>query len=122
MKFDFLGLKTLTVIAKAEELFKQRGISLVNTQNIDFEDKPSFEMLAKGDSVGVFQLEGAGMRDLLRKMKSPTTSTIWRRWWRFIARGRWNRSPKYVACKRGKEQAGVSASHDGADPARDRLA
>jgi len=68
VKFDFLGLKTLTVIAKAEELLARRGIRL-KTQEIDFDDPGSFEMLARGDSVGVFQLEGAGMRDLLRKMK-----------------------------------------------------
>ena len=59
VKFDFLGLKTLTVIAKAEELLKKRGIEL-DTQNIDFDDTATFEMLARGDSVGVFQMEGAG--------------------------------------------------------------
>ncbi len=59
VKFDFLGLKTLTVIAKAEELLSRRGIEL-NTQTIDFDDRPTFEMLARGESVGVFQLEGAG--------------------------------------------------------------
>jgi len=68
VKFDFLGLKTLTVIAKAEELLKKRGIEL-HTQTIDFDDPGTFEMLSRGDSVGVFQMEGAGMRDLLRKMK-----------------------------------------------------
>ena len=68
VKFDFLGLKTLTVIAKAEELLKKRGIEL-HTQTIDFDDIDTFEMLSHGDSVGVFQMEGAGMRDLLRKMK-----------------------------------------------------
>jgi DNA polymerase-3 subunit alpha len=68
VKFDFLGLKTLTVIAKAEELLKKRGIEL-DTQNIDFDDAATYEMLARGDSVGVFQLEGQGMRDLLRRMK-----------------------------------------------------
>src|SRR6185312_4873513 len=62
VKFDFLGLKTLTVIAKAEELLAQRGIVL-RTQEIDFDDPGSFEMLAQGDSVGIFQMEGAGMRD-----------------------------------------------------------
>ena len=56
VKFDFLGLKTLTVIAKAEELLARRGISL-KTQEIDFDDPGSFEMLARGDSVGVFIIE-----------------------------------------------------------------
>ena len=59
VKFDFLGLKTLTVIAKAEELLKKRGIAL-HTQTIDFDDIGTFEMLSHGDSVGVFQMEGAG--------------------------------------------------------------
>src|SRR4029077_11274524 len=53
VKFDFLGLKTLTVIAKTEELLKARGIAL-DTQNIDFDDNATYEMLARGDSVGVF--------------------------------------------------------------------
>ncbi len=44
VKFDFLGLKTLTVIAKAEELLKQRGIAL-RTRTIDFDDPGTFEML-----------------------------------------------------------------------------
>ncbi len=102
VKFDFLGLKTLTVIAKAEELLKQRGISL-DTQNIEFEDKPSFEMLARGESVGVFQLEGAGMRDLLRKMKPDHINDLVA----LVALyrpGPMESIPKYIACKRGKEQ------------------
>ncbi len=101
VKFDFLGLKTLTVIAKAEELLKKRGIVL-DTQNIAFEDPKSFEMLSKGDSVGVFQLEGAGMRDLLRKMKPDRIHDL-------IALvalyrpGPMDSIPKYIAVKNGKE-------------------
>ena len=87
VKFNFLGLKTLTVIAKAEALLKRRGIDL-DTQNIDFDDRPTFDMLAKGDSVGVFQLEGAGMRDLMRKMKPTVSTTLWP-WSRCTARVRW---------------------------------
>src|SRR6185437_3384362 len=101
VKFDFLGLKTLTVIAKAEELLKTRGIAL-DTQNIDFTDRATFDMLGKGDSVGVFQLEGAGMRDLLRKMKPDRVQDL-------IALvalyrpGPMDSIPKYIACKTGKE-------------------
>ena len=102
VKFDFLGLKTLTVIAKAEELLKRRGIDL-DTQNIDFDDKPSYDMLSKGDSVGVFQLEGAGMRDLMRKMKPDRIHDL-------IALvalyrpGPMDSIPKYIAVKNGKEK------------------
>jgi DNA polymerase-3 subunit alpha len=102
VKFDFLGLKTLTVIAKAEELLAQRGV-IVNTQSIDFDDKPTFEMLARGESIGVFQMEGAGMRDLLRKMKPDHINDLVA----LVALyrpGPMDSIPKFVACKRGKEQ------------------
>ncbi|HEX4157355.1 MAG TPA: DNA polymerase III subunit alpha, partial [Rhizomicrobium sp.] len=102
VKFDFLGLKTLTVIAKAEELLKRRGIVL-DTQNIAFEDAATFEMLARGESVGVFQLEGAGMRDLLRKMRPDHINDLVA----LVALyrpGPMDSIPKYIACKRGKEQ------------------
>jgi DNA polymerase III subunit alpha len=101
VKFDFLGLKTLTVIAKAEELLKKRGVH-VDTQNIDFDDKTTYEMLARGDSVGVFQLEGQGMRDLLRKMKPDRIHDL-------IALvalyrpGPMDSIPKYIAVKNGRE-------------------
>jgi DNA polymerase-3 subunit alpha len=101
VKFDFLGLKTLTVIAKAEELLKRRGIDL-HTQTIDFIDAGTFEMLAKGDSVGVFQMEGAGMRDLLRKMKPDHINDLVA----LVALyrpGPMDSIPTYIARKNGKE-------------------
>ncbi len=101
VKFDFLGLKTLTVISKAQELLKNRGI-VIDTQTIKFEDARSFEMLARGDSVGVFQLEGAGMRDLLRKMKPDHINDLVA----LVALyrpGPMESIPKYIACKNGKE-------------------
>jgi DNA polymerase-3 subunit alpha len=101
VKFDFLGLKTLTVIAKAEELLKRRGIAL-DTQNIDFDDTRTFEMLARGDSVGVFQLEGAGMRDLLRKMKPDHINDLVA----LVALyrpGPMDSIPKYISVKNGRE-------------------
>ena len=101
VKFDFLGLKTLTVIAKAEELLKKRGIS-VDTQNIDFDDPATFDMLSRGESVGVFQLEGAGMRDLMRKMRPDHINDLVA----LVALyrpGPMDSIPKYIACKRGRE-------------------
>ena len=68
VKFDFLGLKTLTVIETARELLARRGISL-DPARLPLDDAASYELLARGDTVGVFQLEGAGMRDALRKLK-----------------------------------------------------
>jgi len=101
VKFDFLGLKTLTVIAKAEELLKKRGIEL-HTQTIDFDDVSTFEMLSHGDSVGVFQMEGAGMRDLLRKMKPNHINDLVA----LVALyrpGPMDSIPTYIARKNGKE-------------------
>src|SRR3569623_1308368 len=101
VKFDFLGLKTLTVIAKAEELLKKRGIEL-HTQTIDFDDISTFEMLSHGDSVGVFQMEGAGMRDLLRKMKPNHINDLVA----LVALyrpGPMDSIPTYIARKNGKE-------------------
>ncbi len=102
VKFDFLGLKTLTVIAKAEELLAQRGIQL-RTQDIDFDDPGTFEMLARGDSVGVFQMEGTGMRDLLRKMKPDHINDLVA----LVALyrpGPMDSIPTYIARKNGKEK------------------
>jgi DNA polymerase-3 subunit alpha len=101
VKFDFLGLKTLTVIAKAEELLNKRGIQL-RTQTIDFDDINTFEMLSHGDSVGVFQMEGAGMRDLLRKMKPNHINDLVA----LVALyrpGPMDSIPTYIARKNGKE-------------------
>ena len=68
VKFDFLGLKTLTVIEKAVALLKRRDINIdINT--IPLDDAKTYEMLSDGDTVGVFQLESNGMRDVLRGLK-----------------------------------------------------
>ena len=68
VKFDFLGLKTLTVLQRAVELIKARGIDL-DLAALSLDDKPTFAMLTRGDSFGIFQFEGSGMRDVMRKLK-----------------------------------------------------
>ncbi|MSO73139.1 MAG: DNA polymerase III subunit alpha [Rhodospirillaceae bacterium] len=68
VKFDFLGLKTLTVIAEAIALIRQRGIEL-DISKIPLDDKRTYEMLSRAETVAVFQFESAGMRDVLRKLK-----------------------------------------------------
>ena len=69
VKFDFLGLKTLTVLQKALELIKRgRGID-IDLLKIPLDDRKTFELLAKADTVGVFQLEGAGVRESLKRLK-----------------------------------------------------
>ncbi len=68
VKFDFLGLKTLSVLRKAEELVRQRGPSL-DIARLPLDDVKSYQLMSRGDTVGVFQLESTGMRDALRKLK-----------------------------------------------------
>jgi len=69
VKFDFLGLKTLTVLKKAVELVKQhKGVEL-DLDALSLDDVATYEMLARGETTGVFQLESAGMRDVLKKLK-----------------------------------------------------
>ena len=70
VKFDFLGLKTLTVIQNAMELLALRGISF-DINLIPLDDKPSYELYASAKTVAVFQVESSGMMDALRRMK-PT--------------------------------------------------
>ncbi|WP_072396941.1 DNA polymerase III subunit alpha [Hyphomicrobium sp. CS1GBMeth3] len=69
VKFDFLGLKTLTVLTKAVELVKRgRGID-VDLLGLPLDDRKSYELLAKADTAGVFQLESTGMRESLKRLK-----------------------------------------------------
>jgi DNA polymerase-3 subunit alpha len=68
VKFDFLGLKTLTVIETARKLIARRGID-IDPASLPLDDPATYDLLQKGDTFGVFQLEGQGMRDALRKLK-----------------------------------------------------
>src|SRR2546422_3362680 len=68
VKFDFLGLKTLTVLDVAVKLLRQRDIQ-VDLPTLPIDDAPSYQMLARGDVVGVFQVESQGMRRALIDMR-----------------------------------------------------
>lgn len=74
VKFDFLGLRTLTVIDKALKSINrsfQKGEEKLNLDNIPLNDPNVFELLSSGKTMAVFQLESTGMRDLIKKLK-PT--------------------------------------------------
>ncbi len=68
VKFDFLGLKTLTVLQKACALVEKAGKS-IDLGHLPLDDVPTYELIARGDTGGVFQLESTGMREALRKLK-----------------------------------------------------
>jgi DNA polymerase-3 subunit alpha len=70
VKFDFLGLKTLSVLQKAVQLLKKRGVT-VDLDTLAWDDTAVYELLQRGDTVGVFQLESEGMRKTLAAVR-PT--------------------------------------------------
>jgi len=80
VKFDFLGLKTLTVIDTALRLINQQreaaGEEALDIRMIDIEDPKVFDMISRGDTTGVFQLESSGFREILKKLKPDCLEDI----------------------------------------------
>ncbi|CEF57002.1 DNA polymerase III subunit alpha [Acetobacter ghanensis] len=70
VKFDFLGLTTLTILKRGVDFIRKMGQE-VDLATIPLNDGPTYDMLSRGDTAGVFQFEGAGMRDVLKQMR-PT--------------------------------------------------
>ncbi|MDQ0393231.1 DNA polymerase-3 subunit alpha [Labrys monachus] len=75
VKFDFLGLKTLTVLQRAVMFLAQRGITL-DLASVPLDDVRSYQMLGRGETVGVFQVESAGMRKALLDMNADRFEDI----------------------------------------------
>jgi DNA polymerase-3 subunit alpha len=102
VKFDFLGLQTLTVISDCLKLLKGEGIE-INIDTIPLDDTKVYQMLSKGSTVGVFQFESAGMKDSIKKLKPDriedlmALSALYRP-------GPMDNIPTYIACKHGKQQ------------------
>ncbi len=104
VKFDFLGLRNLTVIANALALIKRQGKSPPDLENIELTDADTYRLLSAGDTTGVFQLESSGMKDLLVRLKPETFDDI------IALVALYRPGPMesgmvndYVACKHGKK-------------------
>ncbi len=101
VKFDFLGLTTLTMLTLGERLVNERGVEL-ELAKLPLDDQPSYELLGRGETVGVFQLESSGMRDALRKLLPDCFEDI-------IAMvslyrpGPMDNIPRYINVKHGRE-------------------
>ncbi len=101
IKFDFLGLKTLTVINNTQKLIQKKNKEF-KIENINYEDEKVFELLSTGKTVGLFQIESAGMREALIQMKPNHIEDI-------IALvalyrpGPMNNIPTYNDCKNGRQ-------------------
>jgi len=104
VKFDFLGLKTLTVLARAKELIEQRGES-IDLSNLPLDDAEVYAMMGRAEVTGVFQLESSGMRDVLRRLRPDRFEDI-------IALvalyrpGPMDNIPRFIACRHGEEEPG----------------
>jgi DNA polymerase-3 subunit alpha len=121
VKFDFLGLKTLSVLARATELIRE-SVPDFDLNAIQLDDRKTYDMLARADTVGVFQLESAGMRDVLRQLKAERFEEIiavvalyrpGSPWSRSTGRGPWTtsrassagrvaRKPRTISIRRSK--------------------
>jgi len=105
VKFDFLGLKTLTVLARAEQLIRRHkpGFDLASVPVDGADAAPAYAVMAAGQTVGVFQLESAGMRDALRRLQPDRFEDI-------IAMvalyrpGPMENIPAYIKRKKGEEE------------------
>ncbi len=102
VKFDFLGLKTLTVINNTQKLVRKK-INDFDIEKISYEDQKVFDLLSTGKTVGLFQIESAGMREALTQMKPNHIEDI-------IALvalyrpGPMSNIPTYNDCKHGKQK------------------
>ncbi len=102
VKFDFLGLKTLTVLARASALIREEKPDF-DLVKVPLDDVPAYQVMAKGDTAGVFQLESSGMRDALKKLKPDRFEDV-------IAMvalyrpGPMENIPAYIRRKKGEEE------------------
>src|SRR4030042_612314 len=76
LKVDFLGLSTLTVMARACELIRRRHGVTLDINSIQLDDPATYDLLGRGDVLGIFQVEGAGMRRHLMEMKPRTLAHV----------------------------------------------
>ncbi len=102
LKFDFLGLSNLTILRKAVDLIREhRGVA-VDLDNIPLDDAKTFELLASGETTGVFQLESAGMRRYVRDLQ-PTSVFDLAAMVALYRPGPMDNIPSYIRRKHGQE-------------------
>ncbi len=102
-KFDFLGLKTLTVIKNAVDFIRDSHHVDVDVNNLPLDDEETYRLLSRGETDGVFQLESAGMKDLLVNFKPDRIEDVIT----LIAAyrpGPMKMIPDFIARKHGKQQ------------------
>ena len=102
LKFDFLGIRNLAILADAVKRVKKiEGID-IDIENIPLDDKKTFEMLASGETIGLFQLNGSGMTRFLKELKPSTIHDI-NAMVALYRPGPMETIPEYIARKHNKE-------------------
>lgn len=76
LKFDFLGLRTLTVLQECSELVKRNYDQIIDFDSITYTDRGVFDMIGRGDTIGVFQLESSGMTQFMKELKPSNFEDI----------------------------------------------
>ena len=105
VKFDFLGLKTLTVIHRAVKFLERRGAG-ITLALLPLDNSPAYELLASGQTIGVFQMESQGMRDTLRKLRPGTLEEI-TALISLYRPGPMDSIDEYVDCKMGRRPTSI---------------
>ena len=105
VKFDFLGLKTLTVLDRIRKHLVKRGAA-VDMATLPLDDPRAYEIMAAGQTVGLFQLESQGMRDTLRKLRPSSLEEI-TALISLYRPGPMDSIPDYVECKSGRQPVNV---------------
>ncbi len=105
VKFDFLGLKTLTVIDRAMKHLAKRGAEF-DIDNVPLDDAKAYELMASAQTIGVFQLEGQGMRDILRQLRPNSLEDI-TALISLYRPGPMESIPAYVDCKAGRKPVNI---------------
>lgn len=103
VKFDFLGLKTLTVIAWATALIRKNHDSTFNPSLLALDDAKTYLLLTKGKTVGIFQFESAGMKEAIKKLKPDAIEDL-TALGALYRPGPMDNIPKYINCKHGVEK------------------
>ena len=103
IKFDFLGLKTLSLVSRTEKLIHQEEDPTFDIRSISFDDPKTYQMLGRGDSTGIFQLEGSGIRSYLCQMKPDRIEDL------IVLLALYRPGPianipEYINCKQGKAE------------------
>lgn len=113
LKMDFLGLKNLTIIQTALLIIERMHDVKIDISEIPTDDKSTFELLSRGETTGVFQLESAGMRRYLKQLK-PTTIDDITAMVSLYRPGPMDKIPDYIKCKHGQKE--VTYLHPDLEP------